>query len=316
MSIIVTTDDPALDCSMKAFLRPLVSSSGPPTERLEMSLHLAKDGFGCNPRRDGPRRIRFGTIDCIQDGTEYVFLARDGSWVKADVRDGHASGEVSRELLTTRPYTAENLVLAPVMEMLKVRGLYGLHASAVSRDGTDVLFTGYSEAGKTTAALAMMQLGFLAAADDKVLLGEKASGVQAYSFTRMFNIDPDLARYYPELQVLEKVEPYPGSHKRLIDLGAAYPGRFLGEIRPTIVVHLESIPAAETSIRHLSPKESFFRLTQQSILSLYKDAATKQLRVLARLAEQSDAYLLRRGTNSGSGPGDVVRHLLDTRRPA
>jgi hypothetical protein len=306
----VSGDHPAIQARVEELITPLVGSEDQaPSDVLEFSLNLLPNGEPGPSMPTGSKAlIQFASVSCFQSGPSLSFHTRDGSVLKADIQTGRVSGTLSREITTKRGVFTD-LLLAPLMEMLKHRGFYGLHAAALAREGTGYLFPGDAGSGKTTTALGLVKEGFQYLADDKVLLREEDGGVAALAFTRRFNIDPGISRHYPELSFLEGLEPLPGTTKRPIDISRVYPNTFVPRCRPRFVIHLQLAPEAESRIVRLSRAESFGRLVHQTILSFQKEIAMKQLKLLGDLVRHTESYLLCSGKDLYAAPERLLELL-------
>ena len=292
---------------------PMVGRDGhPPQDVLEFSLNL----FDGEPDRSMPSGskalIQFVNVSCIQNGPLLSFHTKDGSYLKADVDAGRAWGRISKELLGAPRYIFTDLLMAPFMEMLKHRGFYGLHASALTKDGTGYLFPGGAGSGKTTVALNLVKKGFQYLADDKVLLRNEDYGIAALAFTRRFNIDPDIGDVYSELSFLEDLKSLPGTTKRPFDISRVYPNTFVSCFRPNILVHLQRTAESRSQIIRLPSTESFTRLVHQTVPSLQKDIAGKQLQLFADLARHTESYMLYAGKDLYGSPERLLELLPRT----
>jgi hypothetical protein len=276
---------------------------------LELFLHLRQDGEPELPTPTGaPAEIRFVNVSCFREGPTLAFRSRDGSGLEADIAAGRAWGTLTADLLARR-YVLSDLLLAPLMEMLKQRGYYGLHAATLSRNGTGYLFPATAGQGKTTVALGLLKQGFQYAGDDKVLLREQDGEIAALAFTRRFNIDPDIGDRYRELAFVADLEPLPLCEKRPVDVSAVYPGSFVPRCRPGFVIHLQRTPGAESRIVPLSRPESFARLVRQTILAFDQRVALRQLALFGRLLERAHSYLLYNGDDLYGDPARLAELL-------
>ena len=278
--------------------------------RLTLFLTVA-DNPGDNPGDGAPpietkALVQFVNVSCSHDGVWSVFRTKDGSFLRADTRAGRAWGRVSTALLDGMPYPLTDLVMASLMEMLKERGFCGLHAAAITRGGRGYLFPGDAASGKTTLALGLVRRGSGYLADDKVLLRRDAQGIAALAFTRRFNIDPTLGRFYPEVSPLASLSPLPQTAKRPFDISTLYPGAFTAECRPSAVIHIRPVPGRTSRLSTLSPTESFVRLTRQTILSARRESAATQLRLLGDLVASVDNYLVDNARDAGGSPDETL----------
>jgi hypothetical protein len=304
IAIEVSGDHPDLRRRIEELLEQLApSASGEPAEALRFSLG-SLDGDADHPALVGPRAlVQFVNVTCVRDGSWSVFTTKDGSFLRADVRAGWGWGRVSAALLRGAPYPLNDLVMAPLMEMLKERGFCGLHAAAITRQGRGYLFPGDSGSGKTTIALGLLRRGCGYLADDKVLLRrEDAGAIAALAFTHRFNIDADLTRFYPEVSGLESPSPLPPTAKRPFDVSKLYPNAFRPRCRPSALIHLQRAPGGVSRISPLSPTASLVRLTRQTILASRRDRAAMQLRLLGDLVTSVDNYLVENGRDPAGSP--------------
>lgn len=309
VSIRVHADHPELHRLVQHFLAPLAGGDGAPAEVLELFLHLRRDAEPDLPIPSGPpAEIRFVNVSCFREGSTLSFRSRDGSGLEADIAAGRAWGTLTPDLAARR-YVLADLLLAPLMEMLKHRGYYGLHAATLSRNGTGYLFPATAGQGKTTVALGLLKQRFQYVGDDKVLLREQDGEIAALAFTRRFNIDPDIGDRYRELAFVADLEPLPLCEKRPVDVSAVYPGSFVPRCRPGFVIHLQRTPGADSRIVPLSRSESFARLIRQTILAFDQRVAMRQLALFGRLLERADSYLLYNGDDLYGEPARLVELL-------
>jgi hypothetical protein len=310
VSIDVVGTDPEVRGRTEDFLAPLVADgAGPPDHRLEFALALAGPDGTPVPNRAGRPLFRYWNLACHRDGRRLTFSTADGSTLTADVPAGRGWGHLSTGLLAARASVFTMLLLAPLMEMFKHRGFFPIHAAALVRDGLGHLFVGRGGSGKTTVALGLIKAGYQYLADDKVLLSREADGVTARAVSRRFNIDPEMARHYPELDVLEALPPLPQSDKRALDVSELYPRAFAARCRIGVVVHVRRTPGATSRLVRLSPTDAFLELTRHTVVSVERPGAVRQLALLRDLVHQSRHYRLENGDDLHGAP-DRLDSLL------
>lgn len=285
----------------------MVSSADPEVvDRLTFSFDVRDDAADGATSLETKTLVQFVNVTCSRLGAWSVFRTKDGSFLKADTRGGRAWGRVSRTLLDGLPYPLTDLVMASLMEMLRERGLCGLHAAAIIRGQRGYLFPGDAGSGKTTIALGLVRRGARYLADDKVLLRRNAEGVEALAFTRRFNIEPTLGRFYPEISPLASLSPLPLTSKRPFDVSTLYPGAFTPGCRPSALIHIRPVPGRTNRLSTLSPTESFMRLTRQTILASRRECAEMQLRLLGDLVASVDNYLVDNAQGPDGSPEQVL----------
>jgi hypothetical protein len=307
IAIEITGDGSHLRLRAEQFLDQLAPSADPTVCSFRFALGPL-DGHAEPTALTGVRTlVQFVNVTCTHDGIWSNFRAKDGSFLRADTRAGLAWGGVSSGLLQGRPALFNDLLMAPLMEMLKERGLYGLHAAALTRQDRGYIFPGDANSGKTTIALGLVRRRFGYLADDKVLLKREDGRVAALAFTHRFNIDPAISRFYPELARLDGIAPLPGTVKRPFDVSALYPNSFTRRCWPHAVIHVQPAPGSTSRIASISRTASFMRLSRQTILSFRRDRAEMHLQLLGDLVKNADSYLL----ENARGPEGSPDQLLD-----
>ena len=313
ISIQVYGDHPEIRTYAEEFFAPMDGKDGHvPLFVLEFHLNLY-DGEPDRSMPSGSKAfVQFANVSCFKEGTLFSFHTKDGSFLKVDVEAARTWGLLSKELLVAPRYVFNDLLMAPLMEMLKERGFFGLHAAALTKEGTGYLFPGDSGTGKTTIALSLLKNGFQYLGDDKVLLRREDNGIAALAFTRRFNIDPDISLHYPELGFLEDLNPLPGTTKRPFDISRVYQDTFLPRCSPKLLIHLHKTSASKSQTSRLTSNESFARLANQTIPSLRKEITEKQLQLLADLARGTESHLLQIGEDLNGAPERFLELLPRT----
>jgi hypothetical protein len=307
--IEVVGDHPEIRARVQQFLDPLApGSTGAPRETLRLSLHLqagepAEPAGGHAP---GEPIFRYWNVAVFRDGAEHLFVTADGSRLTADLAAGRGWARLAPGLLSARPGVFSDLLLATLVAMLRHRGLFPIHAAALVRESTGHLFLGQGGNGKTSVALALVRSGFRYLADDKVLLTARPDGVAALAVSPRFNIDPEMAGFYPELGVLATLPPLPRSDKRAFDISRLYPGTFAPECRVGVIVHVRRTPGRRGRLVELSPTASFLQLTRHTVVAVDRAGATRQLALLRDLVGQSRSYRLDNGDDLHGCPDRVL----------
>src|SRR3712207_4309751 len=83
-----------------------------------------------------------------------------------------------------------------LLELLRHRGLFHLHAAGLTRDGRGILLAGNTGAGKSTLTVSLVRSGWDFLSDDAVLLRAHAGGVEALAIPDEFHLDPALAHRF------------------------------------------------------------------------------------------------------------------------
>jgi hypothetical protein len=185
------------------------------------------------------------------------------------------------------------LFTLPLVEMLKRRGLYGLHAGGVCRDGRALLLPGTSGAGKTTLTLALARAGLGFLGDDTLFLRRGPEGVEVLAFPDEFDLTDETVAFFPELRSLLDTERPEGWRKR--QLRPAGTG-VIWQAAPALLVFPRVAGVPESRLVPMDRGEALLELAPNVLLTEPRSAQT-HLDVLAELVERSECWRLATGTD-------------------
>jgi len=195
----------------------------------------------------------------------------------------------------------ENLWLAShllfticLVEILKRRGMYSLHAGGFSANGRCLLIPGTSGAGKSTLTVASLRAKFDYMSDDMVFLTERADGVRVLAFPEEVDVSDSTAGFFPELSFLLRSTQRNGWRKRQIHPAKLYGAKVAPEARPAAVV-IPRIAKAETSvITRMDADEALLELVPNVLLTEAKSCGA-HLDALSELVKYTPCYRLETG---------------------
>ncbi|HEY0510690.1 MAG TPA: hypothetical protein VGH73_02220 [Thermoanaerobaculia bacterium] len=203
------------------------------------------------------------------------------------------------------------LFTLPLVELMKRRGLYGLHAGGVCRDGRALLLPGTSGSGKSTLTLALARAGFAFLGDDTLFLARRpghASGLRVLAFPDELDLTDQTVAFFPELAALLGHSRPEGWRKRQVRVEHAYGAPVVWECDPAALVfpRVTGLPASE--LIPLSRGEALLELAPNILLT---EARSSQghLDALAALVEGSECYRLEAGTDLDASV-ELLREIL------
>lgn len=324
----LTAVDPAVCAGLEpwlAFFLPAVApSAGSDAEDRGGTLHIEFAADGSDPAlaADAPPLVEYYYVTGRAGAKGPIFRTAAGSWLELDVATARACGWAAPGDLEGPPWALRDLFNAVLTAWLRSRGRFGLHAAALARGDDGVLVVGSAMAGKTTFGLNLARHGWDWVADDKVLLMESPSGaLEARGLFRHANLDPELARWFPELAALAGRPPvFPHTTKRAVDLTEITPGPATPlALRPGRLLFPELFDLGPTRVEPLDAEAAFLTLLRQAPLVAERREAGRHVALLRRLALEAPAFRIVAGRDLLSDPRrfpEVARELLLDTAPA
>lgn len=302
--VVVEADSHALlgrlaDWSRQAFALTDTPATGP-------ALRVAVRAHGAPPAPSGGARevAAWGDWRMLCDG-EQVFIAYPRARVTLHLAEARATLWLAETWWLEPLKLQQSPWLSLLGWLLRERGRYMLHASAVARDGKGLLLAGESGSGKSSSALALIQAGWDWLADDVALL-EPGTGARIHGLARGFCFHPALAAQVPGLM------GEPVAEKRFAAIEGLFPGRRVAACQPTAVLLPSVTGAAWSRLEPASPAEALLALLPASGLMLAGGSAARaqaHMQALQDLVSAVPAYRLWAGHDI-FGNGAALAALL------
>jgi hypothetical protein len=189
------------------------------------------------------------------------------------------------------------LFTLPLVELLKRRGLYGLHAGGVCRGGRALLLPGTSGAGKSTLTLALARAGFGLLGDDTLFLARRpGEGPRVLAFPDEFDLTDQTVSLFPGLAPLLGGPPAAGWRKRQLRVERAFGTPVVWECAPAVLVFPRVAGVRHSELTPLSPGEALLELAPNVLLTEPRSSQA-HLDALAELVAASECYRLATGTD-------------------
>lgn len=110
----------------------------------------------------------------------------------------------------------------PLLESLRNRGLFSLHAAGVSRDNIAMILVGPSGAGKSTLTVALVEAGWDFLSDDTIFIDTSAS-TRVFGFPDEIDLTPNTLQFWPSLENETSALSGGASTKRqLVEIGRVF----------------------------------------------------------------------------------------------
>jgi hypothetical protein len=192
------------------------------------------------------------------------------------------------------------LFTLPLVELLKRRGLYGLHAAGLCRDGRVLLLPGTSGSGKSTLALALARAGFGFLGDDTLFLARRpeglSEGLKVLAFPDEVDLTDQSVAFFPELASLLDTGLPAGWRKRQTRAEQAYGAEVVWECEPALLVFPRVSGAAASELTPMPREEALLELAPNVLLT-EPGSSQAHLDALAELVEKSECWRLATGTD-------------------
>lgn len=200
-----------------------------------------------------------------------------------------------------------------VMELLKRRGLYTFHATALEKDGQGILIPGYSGRGKTTAFLSLLRSGYRYLSDDHPLFRAEGERLDLLPFPMKINVTEQTVQFFPELRDASSLVLRPGAPKSYFHVEDVYPGPLGLVCQPALILFPHIIDAPHSCLELLSKQEALETILPHCLLVYDPDVARREFVALTQLVQQTDCYRLHFGRDVLDLPW-LIAPLLQARQ--
>ncbi len=191
----------------------------------------------------------------------------------------------------------EYLFHLALIELLRGRGLYTIHATALEKNGRGILIPGNSGRGKTTSFISLLRSGYQYLSDDHPLFRDAGDHVELLPFPIKINVTEETIAFFPELRNAPEhvLQRQPGFHKRGFYAEELY-GTEIGTCcRPALVLFPQVVDAPRSYLESLPKSRAMELLLPQALLVYDAEVARREFQVLAKLVQQADCYRLHFG---------------------
>jgi hypothetical protein len=272
------------------------------------------------------RRLSFGTGAAVgerpETGLPYEVIQDEGRLI-ADFHDVGVliiDGVQSRaDGYLIKPETMhgnliEYLFHLALIELLRRRGLYTIHATALEKNGRGVLIPGNSGRGKTTSFISLLRSGYRYLSDDHPLIRDAGTHMEVLPFPIKINVTESTIEFFPELRNAPDHVLHPGSPKRAFHAEDMYPTSVGDCCQPVMILFPHVVDAPHSHLELLPKSRALEVLLPQALLVYDPEVARREFQVLAKLVQQVDCYRLHFGRDILDLPKLITPLLEQGRR--
>jgi len=253
-----------------------------------------------------------GEARYFEAGDQLYLSFRDGVRVLSQPSLGCASFSVV-ESEPANLFMASHLMLTILLvEFLKRRGYYGMHAAGFSKNGKAILIPGTSGAGKSTLAIALLRSGFDYLSDDMVYLRRHVDGWKVLGFPEDVDVSDQTIDFFPELHFLRRVHPSVVWAKKSVRTDEVYGAAMVREARPGAIVFPRISGRERSAIRSINADEALLAMVSNVLLTEARSCQS-HLNALTELVRQTPCYRLETGRDFDHIPRLLHEVLNDSR---
>lgn len=198
-------------------------------------------------------------------------------------------------------------------ELLKRRGLYTFHATALEKNGRGILIPGFSGRGKTTAFLSLLRSGYRYLSDDHPFFRLHDDRVELLPYPLKINVTEDTISFFPELRAAASSILRAGVPKRYFYAQEVYSGQLGAPCEPAVILFPEVIDSPHSCMEPLPKRLALEMILPHSLLVYDAEVARREFEALARLVQRTDCYRLHFGRDVLELPW-LVTPLLEEQR--
>ncbi len=237
------------------------------------------------------------------DETDQIWIdCANGVRALCDPKRGHTRVSIPWSQAAQSWLISHPLLTLPLIEMLKRRQHYSVHAAGISLRGKGLLIPGTSGAGKSTLTLALLRAGFSFLGDDMLFLTRAEDGLRALAFPDEIDVTDETVRLFPELEDLRDAPTMHGWPKHQIRAPRRFGVDVAWTCRPAALVFPHVARMSRSVLEPMDRMEALLELAPNVLLTA-PDASQAHLDALADLVETCACYRLKTGTDFDRLPG-------------
>jgi hypothetical protein len=200
------------------------------------------------------------------DADDTLVIRCDRVFVNADLRAAHVEIRYLTGADDELALAAHPLFTLPLLEILKRRLMFSLHAACVADERGGILLAGESGSGKSTTSLALALAGSAFLSDDMVFLDDAKQAPQVLGFPDEFDLTDETVRRFATLRHLDGRPTWGGRPKHQVradELGV----RIELRCTPRLLLFPEITDARHSSVEPLAAGEALIELAPNVLLT-------------------------------------------------
>jgi hypothetical protein len=177
-----------------------------------------------------------------------------------------------------------------LIELLKLEGLYTLHAAALEKGGLGLLVPGHSGEGKTTCCISLLRAGYRCLSDDHPLIRARGTDLELLPFPAKICVTEKTIEFFPELRDGRQYL-YKGAPKQYFYLEDIFPHAGAEPCAPALIL-FPQIVDGRTRTELLPKAKAFTELLPHTVFAADRDVTKRQFELLSQLVARAECYRL------------------------
>jgi hypothetical protein len=204
-------------------------------------------------------------------------------------------------------WSVQHLAILPlVLEFLRRRSFYPIHAAGLEWDGGALLLPAVPGGGKTTLAIALVRAGMRLLSDDMPFLWYHGGQILARGFAEDVNVCADGIGFFEELAFLGRRRPNERG-KLPFDVEEAFLCSMCDVAQPRLLIFPHIAHVAGSTLRPMGKTEALLALLDHSLPPLGPGLRTAHFAAVLDAVSQCDCYELETGVD----PNEAAAQLMD-----
>jgi len=192
------------------------------------------------------------------------------------------------------PDLCVRFIHSALVELLKWKQFYTIHATALEKDGLGVLIPGASGRGKTTTFLSLLRSGYRCLSDDHPFIHQNGNEVEVLAFPVKVDVTENTIKLFPELREAGALL-HKGIAKRYFYVEDLYPGGTGHSCIPKILLFPHVVDQSTSWLEPIAKNQALEDLLPQGLLVYDPEVAKEEFQTLTHLVQQVECFRLHFG---------------------
>jgi hypothetical protein len=303
----VYADDHLLALAIQDFLRPF---RGQPQEKADIEFYLLtkEPGFELDAGGHGGNMELLYDWNVLRYSREgqlrYQEVPGAGS-VIADPEAGLVVAFVENDMAACA-WSVAHVIFYPMWaQMLKIRGVFPIHAAGLQRNGKGILFPGKSGCGKSTLSLKLLRQGYKLLGDDTVFVRRSEKGVDMLFFPEEVDVCSETVDLFPRLALARNLTEDRWQPKARVNLNEVGSDAVVESSATDVLVFPVIAEDGKTRYERVAPTEALAELILYAFLFMDPRTSKENFALLASLVQSVKCYRLHMGIDGAELAGAV-----------